>query len=79
MQPFIPLIADYGTGDGAFSEVIQKLRLLIPDSLVVPTSVPKFSTLAIGFWTYQLSMVNLVPGMVIYTNTAPRKDLKSGR
>jgi S-adenosylmethionine hydrolase len=79
MQPFIHLIADYGVGDGAFSEVIQKLRLLIPDCQVVPTSVPKFSTLATGFWTYQLSTVNPVPSMVIYTNTAPRKDRKTGR
>ena len=75
----IHLIADYGVGDPAFSEVIQKLHLLEPGSIVLPTSVPSFSTLATGFWTYQLAMVNPIPGMMIYTNTAPRKDNKESR
>lgn len=76
---FIHLIADYGTGDGAFGEVIQKLTLLEPDARVYPTSVPSFSTLATGFWTAQYSLVNPIPGMIIYTNTAPRKDKKESR
>lgn len=71
---FIQLITDYGVGDPAFSEVIQKLTLLDPSVRVHPTSVPIFSTLATGFWTAQFALVNPVAGMVIYTNTAPRKD-----
>lgn len=71
---FVQLIADYGVGDPSFSEVIQKLYYLNPGIQVIPTSVPKFSTLATGFWTYQLSMVNPPAGLVIFTNTAPRKD-----
>lgn len=76
---FIHLIADYGTGDGAFGEVIQKLNLLQPGISVYPTSVPSFSTIATGFWTAQYALVNPVKDMVIYTNTAPRKDDKNGR
>ena len=66
-QIFIQLIADYGVGDPSFGEVVQKLVLLDPTVRVHTTSVPKFSTLATGF------------NMVIYTNTAPRKDIKTSR
>lgn len=78
-RQYIQLIADYGTGDPAFGEVIQKIYGLIPDALVYATSVPKFSTLATGFWTHQYAMVNPVKNMIIYTNTAPRKDKKTSR
>ncbi len=70
----INLIADYGTGDPAFVEVIQRLSMSIPDAQIVPLSVPPFSTLATGFWIAQLG---LNPGSVdrmIYHNCAPRKD-----
>ncbi|RJR15081.1 hypothetical protein C4579_03370 [Candidatus Microgenomates bacterium] len=80
MEPlFIQMIADYGVGDPAFGEVIQKLYLLERNINVVPTSVPKFSTIATGFWTYQYAIQNPVPDMMIYTNTAPRKDKKESR
>lgn len=75
----IQLIADYGVGDPAFGEVMQKLTLLDRSIRIVVTSVPPFSTLATGFWTAQYALVNPVPGMVIYTNTAPRKDNKESR
>lgn len=76
---FVQLIADYGVGDPAFGEVVQKLVLLEPNSFVHCTSVPMFSTIATGFWTYQYSLLNASPNMIIYTNTAPRKDKKEQR
>ena len=76
---FLQFIADYGTGDPSFAEVVQKLMLLEPSVRVQCTSVPKFSTLATGFWTAQFSLVNSVPGMMIYINTAPRRDKKESR
>jgi len=79
MSTLLHLIADYGTGDPAFAEVMQKLYSLKSDFQIIPTSVPKFSTIATGFWTSQLALVNPVSGMVIYTNTAPRKDNKEKR
>lgn len=75
----IQLIADYGTGDPSFGEVIQKLHYLYPKATVVPTSVPSFATIATGFWTMQYALVNSFPGLMIYTNTAPRKDNKGSR
>ncbi|MBI2405064.1 SAM-dependent chlorinase/fluorinase [Candidatus Gottesmanbacteria bacterium] len=76
---FIQLIADYGIGDPSFGEVIQKLMLLDPTVRVNPTSVPKFSTIATGFWTAQFALVNPPKELIIYTNTAPRKDNKDSR
>lgn len=70
----INLIADYGTGDPAFAEVIQRLMATLPDAQIYPLSVPPFSTLATGFWIAQLG---LNPGPVprlIYHNCAPRRD-----
>jgi S-adenosylmethionine hydrolase len=80
MKPFlIQLIADYGVGDPSFGEVIQKLHGLCPEVNIHATSVPSFSTIATGFWTLQYAIANSFPGLVIYTNTAPRKDNKSSR
>jgi hypothetical protein len=79
MAIFLHLIADYGTGDPAFGEVMQKLYRLHPELQIIPTSVHKFSTIATGFWTFQYGYVNPIPGMGIYTNTAPRKDNKEKR
>lgn len=71
----IHLIADYGVGDPAFAEVIQKLKLLDSSLLINPVPVPRYSTLATGFWIAQLSTVNSFDGLVIYSNTAPRKKI----
>lgn len=80
MNPtLIQLIADYGVGDPAFGEVIQKLHSLYPVAMVHATSVPSFSTIATGFWTFQYAMVNSGSDVVIYTNTAPRKDNQASR
>lgn len=71
----IQLIADYGIGDPAFSEVIQKLTYLDRHIRVGVTSVPPFSTLATGIWVAQFAQVNAFPGLTVYANTAPRKTL----
>lgn len=71
---FICLIADYGTGDPAFTEVSQRLLMHLPQAQIQLLSVPPFSTLATGFWIAQLG---LNPGSVdrlIYHNCAPRQD-----
>lgn len=76
---FVQLITDYGVGDPSFGEVIQKMKGLAPQVSVFPTAVPSFNTIATGFWTSQYAAVNTFPGMIIYTNTAPRKDNKESR
>ena len=68
----IQLIADYGVGDPAFAEVVQKLTYLDRKVVVNTVSVPKFSTVATGMWISQFATVNAFPGLIIYSNTAPR-------
>lgn len=72
----IQLIADYGTGDPAFGEVIQKLTYLDRHIRVHAMSVPAFSTVATGIWIAQFALVNAYPGLVVYSNTAPRKEIE---
>jgi S-adenosylmethionine hydrolase len=74
INPFIHLITDYGTGDLAFAEVIQRLKAGIPDAYILPTSVPAFSTIATGFVIAQLALNQAPANLFIYSNTAPRKD-----
>lgn len=68
----IQLIADYGTGDPAFAEVVQKLTFLDQRIRVSAISVPPFSTIATGFWIAQFATVNAFSGLIVYSNTAPR-------
>lgn len=80
MNRFIHLIADYGTGDPAFSEVIHRLKYEDPTVEVQPTSVPPLSTVATGFWIEQLGVHNpAFDELLIYSNTAPRSDDTSPR
>lgn len=79
MQYFIQMVADYGVGDPAFGEVIQKIKYLLPSASINPTAVPAFSTLATGFWINQYSLQPRPKNFIIYSNTAPRKDTKQKR
>lgn len=71
---FISLIADYGTGDPAFLEVMQRLLTALPGAQIHPVSVPPFSTLATGFWIAQLGLNPGPAERLIYHNCAPRQD-----
>ncbi|KKW09647.1 MAG: hypothetical protein UY49_C0041G0001, partial [Microgenomates group bacterium GW2011_GWC1_49_7] len=71
----IQLIADYGVGDPAFGEGVQKFTFLDRHIRVHATSVPPFSTIATGIWIAQFATVNSFTGLVVYANTAPRKEL----
>jgi len=72
--PFIYLIADYGTGDLAFAEVIQRFKQLLPSAEIYPLSTPPFSTLNTGFLIAQLAIYNPSKNIFIFSNTAPRLD-----
>jgi hypothetical protein len=70
----IHLIADYGPGDLAFAEVVQRLARLVPDATVLPTPVPAFDTLSAGFCAAQLALGDEPSERLVYTNVAPRAD-----
>jgi hypothetical protein len=42
----VHIIADYGMGDLAFAEVVQRIKLHVPDAEPVLVPVPPFATLA---------------------------------
>ena len=70
----VHIIADYGLGDLAFAEVVQRIRLVLPDAEPVLTPVPAFATLAAGFCIAQLGLNPAPAGTLIYHNVAPRAD-----
>jgi S-adenosylmethionine hydrolase len=70
----VHIIADYGQGDLAFAEVVQRIKLYLPDAEAVLTPVPPFSTLAAGFCVAQLGLNEAPAGTIIYHNVAPRED-----
>ena len=78
-NPNIVIIADYGTGDPAFTEVMLKLRILIPNATILPQSTPPFSTLNTGFWIYQIALTPNIKNTYIFSNTAPRKERKNAQ
>ena len=75
----VHIIADYGHGDLAFAEVVQRIKLFLPDAEPVLTPVPAFSTLAAGFCLAQLGLNAAPAGTIVYHNVAPRADEEEAR
>jgi hypothetical protein len=75
----IHIVADYGHGDLAFAEVVQRIKIHLPDAEPVLTPVPAFCTLAAGFCIAQLGLNQAPPGTMIYHNVAPRADDEAAR
>lgn len=70
----VHLVADYGPGDLAAAEVIQRLALHLPGAAVVYTPVPPFDTVSAGFCVAQLALTDGPRDRVVYCNVAPRAD-----
>ncbi len=70
----VHVVADYGQGDLAFAEVVQRIKFHLPDAEPVLTPVPAFATLAAGFCVAQLGLNEAPAGTVIFHNVAPRQD-----
>src|SRR3712207_3180399 len=75
----IHIIADYGHGDLAFAEVVQRIKRCLPDAEPMLVPVPPFSTLAAGFCIAQLGLNEAPAGTLIYHNVAPRADDEEAR
>ena len=75
----VHIIADYGFGDLAFAEVVQRIRLYLPDAEPILTPVPAFATLAAGFCVAQLGLNEAPTGTIIYHNVSPREDDEQAR
>jgi len=75
----VHIVADYGHGDLAFAEVVQRIRQIQPDAEPLLTPVPPFATLAAGFCIAQLGLNAAPAGTLIYHNVAPRMDDDAAR
>lgn len=75
----VHIVADYGHGDLAFAEVVQRIKLHLPAAEPMLVPVPPFSTLAAGFCIAQLGLHPAPPGTLIYHNIAPREDDAAAR
>jgi len=78
MTHLVHLICDYGPGDLAWAEVVSAFsRYLPPPARLHCTTVPPFDTIATGFILAQLAGGDdsLRPkDIIVFANTAPRKD-----
>lgn len=79
MSKNLILVSDYGTGDAAFTEVMLRLKLLLPDVFIHPQSTPPFSTINTGFWICQIALTEGIKDTFIFSNTAPRKHEKEAQ
>ncbi|MGE0492380.1 MAG: S-adenosyl-l-methionine hydroxide adenosyltransferase family protein [Vulcanimicrobiota bacterium] len=79
----VHVIADYGPGDLAFSEMLSALAAHLPaEARWITTPVESFNTLATGFVVAQLGLKtpDLQPEKtVLYANCAPRRDRREAR
>jgi hypothetical protein len=75
----VHIIADYGQGDLAFAEVVQRIKYHLPDAEPMLTPVPAFQTLAAGFCIAQLGLNEAPAGTLVYHNVAPRADDEEAR
>ncbi len=78
MRRLLQVICDYQGSSQEFGEILQRLYAQNQDLdlAIIPTSVPSFDTLATGFLLSQYALGEHPEGMVLYVNTAPRKEKK---
>ncbi len=83
MSSLIHLVCDYAQGDLAWAEIIAALSCkLHDDTRIHSTSVHPFDTISTGFIVAQLALAGskLRPSnMLVFANTAPRRDKKEAR
>jgi len=82
-QKQLHIVADYGPGDLAHSEMVLTLGAVMPEGWTLwPTTMDSFDTLGTGFCVSQLALhanSRRPKDLVIYANCAPRKDLTDAR
>jgi hypothetical protein len=74
----VHLVTDYGPGDLAFAEVVQRAMLAVPDAVLLSTRVAPFDTLAAGFCVGELLLCQGPPGRVVVHDVAPRENDATG-
>jgi hypothetical protein len=72
MSRLVQLVADYGPGDLAYSELVQRLALTVPDAVVHHTRVASGDTVAAGFCVAQLALTVGPPDRVVAHDVGAR-------
>jgi hypothetical protein len=65
MSRLVQLVADYGPGDLAYAELVQRLALTVPAAVVTLTPVASGDTVAAGFCVAQLALCEGPSGRVV--------------
>jgi hypothetical protein len=80
MIDFIHFVCDYGIGDLAWAELISAFSAKLPGTVrIQQTAIKSFDTISTGFSVAQISLAPKdlrPPNLLVFANTAPRKDQK---
>jgi hypothetical protein len=79
MRRLVQVIADYGPGDLAFAELLQRLAVGVPDAVVNATVVDPGDTLAAGVCVAQLALTDGPPGWMVVHDVGAGERLCIGR
>ena len=74
MSRLVQIVADYGPGDLAHAELIQRLELAAPDCIVHLTPVATGDTLAAGFCVARLALGEGPPDRIVAHDVGAPKD-----
>src|SRR3954449_6174344 len=75
----VHVVSDYGPACDLAFEVVQRIRLHLPDAEPVLVPVPPFATLAAGFCLGQLALNEAPPGALRSGDAPPRSGAEGPR
>ena len=70
MTRLVHVVADYGPGDLAFAELMQRLGLVLPDLHLQHTRVAPGDTLAAGYCVARLALTPRTAGRLVLHDVA---------
>jgi hypothetical protein len=71
LRRLVQLVADYGPGQLAFAELLQRVGLVLPEAEVLATRVPPCDKLAAGFCVARLALCDGPPGRIVVCDVQP--------
>jgi hypothetical protein len=74
MGRLVHFVADYGEGDVAWADAVQRVAVAVPDAVVQRTPVATADTLAAGFCVAQLALNEGPPDRIVVHDIAPAGD-----
>jgi hypothetical protein len=74
----VELVADYGPGDPAFDELVQRMQAALADVTIHPTRVPAGDTLEAGRCVARLALAPGAAGRVVVHDVAVRDEAQRG-